>query len=210
MILVLILFGIISILIGIFLLFILSTLHIEIKDFELSNIHEDKYSNYQIIFSLYLGNHIKWLWFHLNNEKARKIYSKVQLEKIDIKKFNKEFKVKNLRQLKKLKPKFSHLDLQVSVGLISPISTSFLVAIISSTISIILPHLVKKIEPEKYIYDIKPIYYNKNLYNIKLNCIIEIKMVHIINIISLYTKKGKSDKNEQSTSNRKSYAYSYE
>ena len=53
-------------------------------------------------------------------------------------------------------------------------------------------------------YDIKPIYKDKNLYEISLNCIIEVKMVHIINMIYKIVKKRRSDKNER-TSNRRAY-----
>ena len=63
---------------------------------------------------------------------------------------------------------------------------------------------------QNYIYNIKPIYNNKNLYKINLNCIIEIKMVHIINIIYMLLKKGRKKNECSTTSNRKPYAYSYE
>ena len=103
------------------------------------------------------------------------------------------------------------MNLLINVGLLSPVTTAFLVLLISSTISIFLPHFVKKLVPDNYKYNINPIYQNRNLYKIEFNCIIEIKMVHIINVILYFMKKkGKSDKNERTASNRKSYGYSYE
>ena len=63
---------------------------------------------------------------------------------------------------------------------------------------------------EHYNYTIEPIYQNKNIYKIQFNCIIQVKMVHIINVIYIFLKKGRSDLNERTTSNRRSYGYSYE
>ena len=210
MILVLIFLGILVLLVTIITLIIASTLHIQIKNLSVSNMEPKNTNEYAIIFSLYLGNKIKWIWFRLNDKKVRKMYSKMQLEKLDFKKFRKDFKVKNLKELPKLQPKISYLNLDANLGFISPITTSFLVATIASIISIALPYLAKNLKKERYIYNIKPLYYNKNLYKINLNCIIEIKMVHIINIIFILIKKGRKKNEQSTTSNRKPYAYSYE
>lgn len=210
MILVLIFLGILVLLVTIITLTIASTLHIQIKNLSVSNMEPKNTNEYAIIFSLYLGNKIKWIWFRLNDKKVRKMYSKMQLEKLDFKKFRKDFKVKDLKELPKLQPKISYLNLDANLGFISPITTSFLVATIASIISIALPYLAKNLKKERYIYNIKPLYYNKNLYKINLNCIIEIKMVHIINIIFVLIKKGRKKNEQSTTSNRKPYAYSYE
>lgn len=210
MILVLIFLGILVLLVTIITLIIASTLHIQIKNLSVSNMEPKNTNEYAIIFSLYLGNKIKWIWFRLNDKKVRKMYSKMQLEKLDFKKFRKDFKVKDLKKLPKLQPKISYLNLDANLGVISPVTTSFLVATISSIISIALPYLATSLKKERYIYNIKPLYYNKNLYKINLNCIIEIKMVHIINIIFILIKKGRKKNEQSTTSNRKPYAYSYE
>lgn len=210
MILVLILLGILVLLITIITLVIASTLHIQIKNLSMSNMEPKNTNEYEIIFSLYLGNKIKWIWFRLNDKKVRKMYSKMQLEKLDFKKFRKDFKVKDLKELPKLQPKISYLNLDANLGVRNPVTTSFLVATIASIISIALPYLAKSLKKERYIYNIKPLYYNKNLYKINLNCIIEIKMVHIINIIFVLIKKGRKKNEQSTTSNRKPYAYSYE
>lgn len=210
MILVLIFLGILVLLVTIITLIIASTLHIQIKNLSVSNMEPKNTNEYAIIFSLYLGNKIKWIWFRLNDKKVRKMYSKMQLEKLDFKKFRKDFKVKELKELPKLQPKISYLNLDANLGVISPVTTSFLVATIASIISIALPYLTKNLKKERYIYNIKPLYYNKNLYKINLNCIIEIKMVHIINIIFILIKKGRKKNEQSTTSDRKPYAYSYE
>ncbi len=211
MILVLFLFGLI-ILIGITaILIIASTLHIQIKNLSISNMQKKNNTKYAIIFSIYFANKIKYIWFNLNSKRAKKIYSKVQLEKIDLKKFKKVFKLSNLKELTKLHLKISDLNLEMNIGTKSPLVTSFLVVTISNAISLLLPHLVNNLKDNRYFYNIKPLYYNKELYKINLDCIIEIKMVHIINVIYyIFLKKGRRENERSTTSNRKSYAYSHE
>lgn len=211
MILVLFLFGLI-ILIGITaILIIASTLHIQIKNLSISNMQTKNNTKYAIIFSIYFANKIKYIWFNLNSKRAKKIYSKVQLEKIDLKKFKKVFKLSDLKELTKLHLKISDLNLEMNIGTKSHLVTSFLVVTISNAISLLLPHLVNNLKDNRYFYNIKPLYYNKELYKINLNCIIEIKMVHIINVIYyIFLKKGRRKNERSTTSNRKSYAYSHE
>jgi len=211
MILVLFLFGLI-ILIGITaILIIASTLHIQIKNLSISNMQTKNNTKYAIIFSIYFANKIKYIWFNLNSKRAKKIYSKVQLEKIDLKKFKKVFKLSDLKELTKLHLKISDLNLDMNIGTKSPLVTSFLVVTISNAISLLLPHLVNNLKDNRYFYNIKPLYYNKELYKINLDCIIEIKMVHIINVIYyIFLKKGRRKNERSTTSNRKSYAYSHE
>ena len=211
MILVLFLFGLI-ILIGITaILIIASTLHIQIKNLSISNMQTKNNTKYAIIFSIYFANKIKYIWFNLNSKRAKKIYSKVQLEKIDLKKFKKVFKLSDLKELTKLHLKISDLNLEMNIGTKSPLVTSFLVVTISNAISLLLPHLVNNLKDNRYFYNIKPLYYNKELYKINVDCIIEIKMVHIINVIYyIFLKKGRRKNERSTTSNRKSYAYSHE
>lgn len=211
MILVLFLFGLI-ILIGITaILIIASTLHIQIKNLSISNMQTKNNTKYAIIFSIYFANKIKYIWFNLNSKRAKKIYSKVQLEKIDLKKFKKVFKLSDLKELTKLHLKILDLNLDMNIGTKSPLVTSFLVVTISNAISLLLPHLVNNLKDNRYFYNIKPLYYNKELYKINLDCIIEIKMVHIINVIYyIFLKKGRRKNERSTTSNRKSYAYSHE
>lgn len=211
MILVLFLFGLI-ILIGIIgILIITSTLHIQIKNLSISNMQTKNNAKYAIIFSMYFANKIKYIWFDLNSKRAKKIYSKVQLEKIDLKKIKKIFKLSDLKELPKLYPKISDLNLDMNLGTKSPLVTSFLIITISTAISLLLPHLANNLKDNRYFYNIKPLYYNKELYKINLDCIIEIKMVHIINVIYyIFLKKGRKKNEQSTTSNRKPYAYSYE
>ena len=124
------------------------------------------------------------------------MYSKMNIEKFDIEKGRKFLTIKNINILKKLNTRLDYLDLELDLGLEDVILTTELITLISIVISNILPHIISKYIPNKYGYKIMPIYINKNAYYIKLNCIFQLKIVHIINIIYIYLKKGKSDKNE--------------
>lgn len=191
---------------------ILSTIKIRIENLLMTNMSEipqKQQPNYHITFSLYLFNRVKWFSISINRLKMQKLYSKIQLDKIDIKKIEKDFSFQDLKLLKKIKPNVSLLNLELKIGTEDAILTSFIVFLISTGISILLPHVIKRYDKNKYKYLITPLYFQKNLYQIKLNCIIEIKLVHIINMIYIFIKKRRSDKNER-TSNRRPYDYSYE
>ena len=212
---------------------ILSTLKIELCHFEASNMdnnkeisYSDSYTNkkenskkhrsmqvsenYQLKISLCLMNKVKWIGVHLNNRKIEKMSRKIKWQKIDFKKMERDFKIEDLKQLKKVKPNVSYFHLESKVGVEDVIITSFLVATISTMISVILPHVVDKYEKNKYHYKIVPLYINKNVYEIKFDGIIEIKMVHIINILYYFLKKRREKNHEQRASNRRAYGYSYE
>ena len=83
-----------------------------------------------------------------------------------------------------------------------------LIAFVSIIISNILKIKVKKIN-KNYYYIISPIYTGENIFKLNLNCIISLKIVHIINIIYMIFKKGRSDRYVR-TSNRRSYDYCHE
>jgi len=189
-----------------------STLHIKIENLKISNINklQDDSNKYKLEISFYLFNKIKWGWKKFNNDNLKKIYQNAKLDKIDLRSIEKEIKWSDLKQIKKIEPKFALFNLNVKVGTEDVIVTSFLVFAISTFLSILLPYTIKEYKKDKYVYEIKPIYMNQNLYEIRFNCIFEIKMVHIINIVYVLLKKRRVDNNEQRASNRKSNGYSYE
>ena len=211
----------IIILITLFLfLVVASNLRISFENFNFSNMEEDiaenvaKYNGgekdkFNIKISLVLFKKITWLYVNLNKNRLKKIRKKAHLDKNTLKQLEKDFKFSDLKKLKGLKPKITNLDLNINLGIEDVVITSYLIVGISILISNILPFLVEKENYNNCKYNVKPIYLNKNLYKISFNCIIEEKMVHIINILFKFIKKGRSDKNER-TSNRRSYDYSHE
>ena len=195
---------------------ILSTLKIKISNLEASNITNVKEKSLknpnkkaQVNISFCLFNYIKWFGLKLDEKKFNKMYEKIKLGKIDLKKLEQDFKLRDLLQLKKLKAEIEYLNLELKIGTEDVILTSFIVAVISTLISIILPYLIKRYQKDKYYYKILPLY-NNNAYEIKFDCIINIKLVHIINILYYQFKKGRKKNDGKRTSNRRSYGYSYE
>ena len=86
-------------------------------------------------------------------------------------------------------------NLNISLGTEDAATTAISVGVLASILGIIL---------KKQKFEIMPIYQNKNILNIKLNCIFRIDLIHYIYKTIL---KGR-DKNERQSSNRRAYANS--
>ena len=129
------------------------------------------------------------LKFKLNKEKLKKIISsnksKIKLEVNDFKEIIKKIE----------SPK---LNINAKFGTGEPNSTAFFVAIVSSIIGIAL---ARKIENPRYT--IEPVYGDMNYIFLSINCIFEIKLVHIINIF--IKLKRKEYQKYGRTPNRRSY-----
>lgn len=192
---------------------ILSTISVRIEKFKVSNYNECEKLNidYKVFFELLFLNKIKILSIKIDKELVDKLKVKEKVKNIDFKqaKTNMPSK-KDLKQIiKKLQIRIDKLNLKAEIGTIDVILTSAIITILASVIGIVFAKIIKKYDKEKYNYEIYPIYQNKNLIKVDLNCIIKVKMVHIISIIYLLVKKRRVEKNER-TSNRRSYDYSYE
>ena len=189
---------------------------------------------FKIVFSIDIKFEIENLKINLpkfqkkvtNNDSkvSLKIYilKKIKIAEINLKKIDfKDEKVKNkiekhlgekkiyLDTIKLLKNNdyiVEKLNLNINVGTDDPAITAISVGIIYTVISIFLNKKVKDLSEIKY--EIKPIYNNKNMLDIELNCIITLKFENIINIIRLL-RKGSEEKNVKS-SNREYYAHSNE
>lgn len=129
------------------------------------------------------------LKFKLNKEKLKKIISnnksKIKLEVNEFKEIIKKIEI----------PK---LNINAKFGTGEPNSTAFFVAIVSSIIGIAL---ARKIENPRYT--IEPVYGDMNYIFLSINCIFEIKLVHIINIF--IKLKRKEYQKYGRTPNRRSY-----
>ena len=192
--------------------------------------------DYEIKFGLYFMKKIRIIGLKLNKDKQEKIkrriqklqnsklikkLSKTSIKKIPLKlekKLEREILFNNIKPLKLAKIIFKNLKIEIlkfkmnlQIGLEDVIITSSLITIISVIVPIILRLTNKYIKNiNNYRYKILPIYGNKNVLKLDLDCIINLKLVHIINIIYIIEKmKRRSDKNER-TSNRSSYDYCHE
>ena len=174
-----------------------------------SNIPEFHY-DFTVNVGLYLFNKIKILGVTVNKEKFknRKIFEilkqQVKENKIDI-----SLKSEDMDIFKKSHINLEQIDTKIQIGTEDVIITSAIVGVLASTIGIVLGQVIKKYEEGKYRYVILPYYNRKNIFQLELNCIIYVRLVHIIYVIYMLSKKRSENKNEW-TSNRRSYDYSYE
>lgn len=202
------------------LIFLLSNIEIEIDNFcfDSNNKKYKKIEDYLIFIRLKFLDKITWLKIIIDNKKIVKIgKSKIlrrkisksinELEDIKEKILRDRKEILKINNIKKLNIRVKQLYLDMRVSALDNIITSFAVATISSIISIILARNIKKYEKDKYIYSIIPIYEDKPMLKIKLNCIIDIKIVHIMNVIYMLLKK-RSGKYDERTSNRRAYVCS--
>lgn len=196
----------------------LSTIQIEVKNLEINsnNIPGKRVEDYLIYIKLKLLNKLTWIKIRVDKEKIDGIkYSKFFKEKILGRFKNVERKIlinkkEILKSIKRISIKFDQFKMNLVIGLIDSTITSLSVAFIASIISILLAKTATdKNEKSKYKYSITPSYSIEPIINIKLNCIINIKMVHIINTIYMLIKK-RSVKNDERTSDRRSYDRSNE
>lgn len=195
------------------LLIVLSTISIRIEKLKISNYNPINKLEYDYItyFELYFLNKIKILSVKIDKDKIKKIDLKQKLQNMDLKNIQKDLITKEeIKEIiKKLKIEIPTLNLKLKIGTENVIVTSGIIALVSSLLGITLARVIKQYDKTKYNYQIYPVYENKNLINLNLNCIIKVKIVHIIYIIYVLVKKRRVNKYER-TSNRRTYDYSYE
>lgn len=172
-------------------LLIYSKLVIEIKELDIVN---TKIGKFKVVISLELFNKIKWLKLTIDDKKIAKLKNNTKLKALDkilnakILKQYKDFRqIKNLkkitRELKKIK--IEKIRIKLTIGTENPAVTALTVGTLSTALSIILAKITTL-----PAYKIKPIYINKNYTHLSINCIIAIKMVHIISIKNAIKMKG--------------------
>ena len=193
MILVLFLCAIIFFIVLISIFLIVSTIRFRIEDFELAN---TKHINphYKVVISLKLFNKIKWLSFSLNDKKMKKMYTKMHLERIDIKKIERDLSFLDIKELLKIKPKITHLNLKLKIGVDDVVITSYIVPFICSLIAIVLPRITSKENIKNIKYKIEPAYNMKNIYHLKLTTTLEVKVDNILSSIYNIHKNRKQNK----------------
>ncbi len=211
MILVLILSGIIIFIMLVFLFIMSLKAKINIEKIKISN--DDKKIKKEVIvyLDIYFLIIFRIARIKIDEDRVNKIKNKHKNEKIDMKILKEDNKVNKAIKgvIKHKMTRISMVNLDAKIGLIDGILTSASVAILSTIVSIVLSLLIKDYKQDNINYKIIPIYSNEITVKIFLSCIIEVKLVHIIYMIYVILKKGSVKLNER-TSNRRSYAYSYE
>lgn len=185
---------------------IFSSFKLIVTNLEINNSNNKIMPIYELKIAFYLLGKIKLFSFKINNNKTKKIlekdFIKPKIENIKIKsheksKKQKKFQIKILKQfIKKLE--LESINLLIYVDTKNVILTSYFVGIISSIITNILKENIKNFDSKHHIFKITPLYKNQNYIYIKLNCIINIKIVHIISMYKLGNKYKGGKKYERS------------
>jgi len=184
-------------------------------------------NNYKIYVRLYLFNKIRWLSIKIDNKKVKKFEKGRLLQWIDkkagmrieeemkhmetliLKERKKIFSKQTWEHIKDLNIKISKLKMSVEIGTENAVITSYLTAFIGTAVSILLAFAIEDYKKEKYHYTITPLYKNQNLLKMDFNCIINIKMVHIINTLYIIALIKRSE-GKNGASDRRTYDNSYE
>lgn len=189
---------------------IFSKIRIEIINFRFTSMNKKHLNeNYKIIIKLRIFNKFTIFKIILTEKKLKRLNLQQEAKIIKTRIIENKSKIdkKIFKVMKKIKINIKKINLSINVGTENASLTALLVAIISSITGIVFRKSI--IDSKKQIFKIVPVYVNKNLININVSGIFEIKMIHIINIIYVLNKKEGVKKNER-TSNRRTYDYSYE
>lgn len=118
-----------------------------------------------------------------NNNKLRKRINKITKNKYQI-------LINTCKIIKQSKLKIEMFRLKINISTSDVILTSYAVMIISNLITFALKLSDSKIDYKNCKYEVNPIYIEKKVLNIKLNCIISANLVHIIYIIYKNIRNG--------------------
>ena len=182
---------------------VLSNIKIQIEKLHISNIPREPKIVFISKISIFLFNKFKIFEIKIDKQKIRNLFK------------NKKINVKKLRDnnivklMKNYKIDIEKLNIEGYFGLEDAAYTSYIISFINTVIPIFLSKRIYKYNQKECKYVITPVYINQNIVNLEINCIISIKIVHIINILLKLLKKGRVKKYER-TSNRRAYAYSNE
>lgn len=199
---VLILCIILTIILVIFICFAFSVIKFKLIDFEIKN-----YENLKTIFVLiknkeyikifdYLDFVLKLefcalkkfpiLKFRISDDKIAKFLKK-QLRKHKLKREEKDIEIFAKKDKKELEEDYADislesLDLLMNLGTDNASLTALMSTLATILISIAIPFLVDKVKPEKYNYEIKPIYLDKLIFNLNASMVLSMPAIDIIKL----------------------------
>lgn len=189
-----------------------SKIKIQIINFRFSSERERHINkDYEIVLKLCIFAIIPILKIRITKAKLEKMKVKEKIERIDFSKIERKIPLnkETIQTIKKLDLSIKKINLYMDIGTENATLTSLIVPTISTIVAMILHKKIKRFENQTFIMN--PIYQNRNLVNLSVSGIFEIKLSHIINIIYILNRKEKKGVKEyERTSNRRSYDYSYE
>ncbi len=126
------------------------------------------------------------LSFKISDDKIASFLKK-QLKKHKLKKEEKDLEIFAKEDKKELKKDYADLNLEsldflMNLGTDNASLTALLSTSITIIISMALPFLVDKIEPEKYNYEINPIYLDKPIFNLNASMVFSMPATDIIKL----------------------------
>lgn len=168
-----------------------SRIGIEIKNLEINTeMPNGKKINEQSKIYMYLLIFGKIKLFKKDVKKVKQPNLRLENKNIDIKVFkNRELKINYKELLKNIDIDIKKIDLNVQIGMQDAALTAISVGIISSILGIFFK------QPK---YEVQPVYSNKNLLKVKIECIISIYLMQYIYKLIRDSKKKKG-KNGPST-----------
>ena len=180
------------------LILFISTIQIKIKELVIDSTNK-KDNNINLYIRLKVLNKLTYLKLKLNKEKISKfkVLNKRMLKNINqiknelINNRKKVLNINTIQILRNLDIEIDKLKLNLKIGLADSFLTSITVGIIGALISIVIAKNTKEYSDKYYL--IIPEYNENPLVKINLNCIINIKMIHIINVIYMLSKNKRSE-----------------
>lgn len=155
------------------------------------------------------------------------IFYVIPIAKIDLKKIGKkvEYKYNN-----KFKGKINYTDVKKAIKVIKKggylnlerfnlnaeisagdvIITSYIVAVSSSIVGILIRYFNFIVNKKNFKYKIKPIYENKKIFQFEFNCIISVTIVHITIILFRILHEWRREQNGRKSSYRRANGYNHE
>ncbi len=157
--------------------------------------------NFKISIKIYILKNICIAKINPRKNKKRKKIKKAQKQKI---------KKVILKIIEKGNIYLEKLNLRIDICTSDPILTSYLVGAISNAVIFFIRRNNIKKDLKNCSYQIKPIYDNKKIFNIKFSSIISVNLVHIITIICKKIIEWRCDQNGRKSSNRRINVNSHE
>ena len=208
MVLVFLIAGILLLLSVVIYLLFLSSVKVNITKLHISRQHSQWRLQIESKISIYLLGILKILQIKLDDQKIKQLY---QSGKIDIKKLRAKhpLTMEQIKLMASTPAKVETFHLQGYLGTENAAVSPILSTVINAIVPMLLRNAMGKLSQGKYTCKVETVFFNQNLLNLTLDCIISIKIVHIISTLHQYLKKG-GGKNNERTSNRRTYAYSHE
>ena len=194
--------------------FLLSKIKFNIKYFKFKKTSQKLERNFDINAGLYLYGFIKIISFNLEDDGIRIFGKKVNYKKINFFEVFKSLNFTNIEKdfklikLRKWKLRLDELDFTLDLGFENVLITSLSIFVVSTFLSFFVKKTVKRFNPKKHRYIIKPHYRDTNFINVDLKGKLSAETMDLINII-LKTRKEKIKKSNNLPYKR-TYEKSYE